>query len=353
MKRTSRALALALTLSLCLNVFSSCAGGKDAVRYKDFGLIDAIFRYQCCLDKTSYLYEANGTTSDRTSASQLQDNAAIWAMEDAKGVSVAETLKQGVLNRLEWMLYLEQYAKDRGYTLTDEDRAEVKNDFNELVKNFETKSAFNKAMKNYGINYDQMYEYYLHQALASIGNYLLFGEGGAMEISESAAKAYYEKNYITVGVIYINNQNKTYPNGKTVYLPDGEKAEKTALAENLYQRLQNGEDFAALYREYSDRQDANGDTYTFTHGEFGVDAVEEKAFALSVGTFAKVETDAGVFLLARRGLNNAYFEQEKKTVTTALEEAKKAELLEAAAADFILDEAFIDSLSVAELNFVK
>ena len=351
MKNVLRSLSLLLSLLLLTSALASCGGKDDAVRYGDFGISRAIFQYQCCIDKTSYLYEAYGTTSERTSSSQLQDLPAIWAMEDAEGNTVADTLKKGVLERLEWMLYLEQYAKDRGYTLNEDDKAKVKNDLNKLVQNFETKSEFNKTMKNYGINYDKLYDYYLHQAQASLGNYLLFGEGGAMEISEDAARSYFEKNYITAGVIYINNVNKTYANGKTVYLPEGEKQEKTALAEDLYQRLLDGEDFAALYRQYSDRQDANGDTYTFTHGEFGVDEAEEAAFALSVGKVAKVETDKGVFLIIRRGLNNAYFENEKETITTALEESKKAEIM--AGLTFRVDQDYVDSLSVADLVYVR
>ena len=345
-----RLISLLLALALCLPL-ASCGKSGDVVRYKDYAVSRAIFSYQCAMDKTSYLYEAYHTTSDKTPASQLQDNPAIWSMEDKDGVSVAATLKQGVVDSLKWMLYLEQAAKDRGKTLNEEQRASVKNSLNEMVKNFETKSGFNEAMKPYGINYDQMYEYYLHQGLASIGEHLLFGEGGEMEITDAAAKTYFEKNYITVGCIFINDQNKTYPNGKTVYLPESEKAEKRALAEELYQRLLAGEDFAALYRQYSDRQWDNGDTYTFTKGGFGNDKAEEAAFALSTGSVTKVDTDAGIFLLIRRGLNNSHFDTIKDTITTTLKNQKKDALMKDLV--FTVDQAFVDSLDIAEMAFVR
>ena len=210
-------------------------------------------------------------------------------------------------------------------------------------------------MQNYGINYDEMYVYYLHQGLASIGNYMLFGEGGTMEITDEAARSFYNKNYVTVGCIFINNQNKSYPNGKTVYLPEAEKQAKTALAHEVYQRLQDGEDFAELYRTYSDKKtaDTEGETYTFTRGGFGNTEVEEAAFALTPGTVKMVETDQGIFILQRRGLNNKYFETEKDSITTTLEEQKKAELLAAEEKHFSVNETYIEELSVADLVFVR
>ena len=126
MKRSFiRILSLLMIPALLAGLVSCGAKGDVALKYRDFEISTAIFQYLCCMDKTSFLYEANRTTSEKTSASQLTDVPAIWAMVDDNGKSVGDTLKDGVLDKLRWMLYLEQYATDQCYTLTDEDKASI------------------------------------------------------------------------------------------------------------------------------------------------------------------------------------------------------------------------------------
>ncbi|MBQ3865669.1 MAG: peptidylprolyl isomerase [Clostridia bacterium] len=359
MKKLSlRFLSLVLALVLGALSLTSCAGGGAAVKYRDLEVSTAIFQYLCCLDKTGYLYEANRTTAEKTQASQLTDVPAIWAMVDDDGKTVADNLKDGVVKKLEWMLYLEQVALDKKQSLSDEDKARIKNSLNELVKKFETKTEFNKVMKNYGINYDQMYDYYLHQGLAYIGNELLFGEGGSMEISESTAKAFFQKSYVTVECVYINTKNVKHGNGKTVYMSDSEKKLRYDAIDAYQARLDEGADFQALNQEYAASEDPACKYFqisnlTFARGGTGDPEVEEAAFALSVGEMKRLETDKGVFFLQRRGLNNAYFDNEMETITQFLEDTKRDELLAAAGKDFVLNETYIDSISVADLTFVR
>ena len=354
-KTTIRFLALALALCLLLPALSSCGSGGAAVRYKDFSLSKAIFQYQCSMDKTTYLYEANNTTREKTPTSQLQDVPAIWAMEDADGTSVADTLKNEAVAKMKWLLYLEQYAKDHGGTLTAEQKSSVQNSLNEFIKkNFKTKDEFNKAMKPYGITYNDMLEYNYHQGLASLGSDLLFGEKGEKAITDASLKAYFEKNYLTCSFVYINDQTKTLPNNKTVHLSDSEKTEKRALADSLYERALAGEDVGELYRTYSDRKTGEeGVTYTFARGTLGNEEAEAALADLNVGAITKVTTTHGIFILQRRSLNEAWFTQEKETIREALEEEKKQEILTGDDAAFQVDQSFVDGIDIATLPFVR
>ena len=358
MKRMKKTLALILVLCTLLACLSSCtrASEKDAVRYGDYAVSRAIFEYLCCLEKTNYLYEAYGVTSDQITSSELQDNPQIWIAQSADGVTVGDALKMQVLEKVQLYLYLCQYAKDEGRELNEEQIKAVSADFAALVKrNFTDKKTFNKSMEPYGINYDQMLQYKLIESLAVLCEDLLFGEKGAMRISEDSAKKYFNANFMTLECIFINTKNKTFPNGKVVALPAEEKAEKEALADEVFAKLEAGEDFATLCGEHSDQvvtEDIAKNGYTFEKGSFFASEVEEKALELGKGTLGRVETENGVYLFRQKTLNASHFEESKDEIITLLENAKKASLVADAQGKFKLDDDFLESINVADLNHV-
>ncbi|MBR7165394.1 MAG: peptidylprolyl isomerase [Clostridia bacterium] len=353
--RFTKILSCLLALIMLSASLVSCTPASDeaVITYGDYKVSRAVFRYLCCTEKTSYLYEAYGITPNDLSSSQLQDNPQIWAAKDSEGTTVADTLKMQVLETLQTYLYFCQYAKDQGYELNREQEDMVKNEFASLIaSSFDDKKEFNANMKPYGINYDQMLEYNMIQALAYQGEELLFGENGPSRITKDAAKRYFKANYITVDCIFINTANKTYPNGKVVVLPQEEKDAKIALAQDLENRLGQGEDFTALCREYAD-QPMEADTpekgYTFEKGGFMNAEAEEKAFAMAEGELARVDVEGGTYLIRRRALDQDVFEDQSNAVIALLKSAKKTALIADAQKDFKLDEAFLDELDIATL----
>lgn len=352
MKNTKLIRLICLAIALML-VLSGCGmPQKKIVSYGKQSTSDAIFRYLCCIEKTNYLFEAYGLDSSTASASSLQDNAALWTMTAEDGTSVAENLKKGVMDRLKLMLYLAQYAVDQGYKMDANGKKTMENELNTMVSSFPDKKTFNQTVKTYGVNYDILYDYYMLRGLASVGNYMLFGEGGKLEVSEDSAKNYFNKNYITISCIFINNVNKTYPNGKTVYMPDSEKAEKTALAEEVYNKLLAGEDFSALYQRYSDSQ-SDSEKETFTKGGFRNAAAEEKAFALSEGETAKIDTDSGIYIIRRLPLDSSFYTEQSEAILTLLETQVQQKLLSDNESGFQMNETLYESVDVAALPFAK
>lgn len=354
--RFTKILSLMLALIMLCCAFASCTPASEVavITYGDYKVSRAIFQYLCCTEKTTYLYEAYNITPDDLSSSQLQDNPQIWAATDSSGTTVADTLKMQVLETLQTYLYFCQYAKDQGYELNREQENMVKDEFASLIaSSFDDKKEFNANMKVYGINYDQMLEYNMIQALAYQGEELLFGENGPSRITKDAAKRYFKGNYITVDCIFINTANKTFPNGKVVVLPQEEKDAKIALAQDLENKLRQGEDFAALCREYADQpmeEDTPEKGYTFEKGGFVNAEAEEKAFAMAEGEIARVDVEGGTYLLRRRALDQDVFEEQSDAVIALLKSAKKTALLADAQKDFKLDEAFLDELDVAALQ---
>lgn len=248
--------AFCLGLAILFTTLASgcSAGGKKAVSYKNEVVSTAIFQYLCSQKKTDYLYEAYGVDKSSVSSSQLQDNPTIWQAKSADGVSVGDTLKSEVLDEVKLFLYMSDYAKSQGYTLGVEEKKLIKSEFDKMVANYGDKKTFNREMKKYGTSYDQILEYNYFQTLAYQGLNLLFGEKGSQRISDENLQKYYKSNYATAQCIFINTKNKTYSNGKVVGMPEEEKKEKLALADDVFDKVQAGEDFAALALKYSDQK---------------------------------------------------------------------------------------------------
>lgn len=341
---------------LCTALLSGCAaGGKNAVSYRDEAINTAVFQYLCSQKKTDYLYEAYGVDKSAVSSSQLQDNPSIWQATSADGMSVADTLKSEVLDEAKLFLYMSDYAKSQGYTLGAEEKKLVKSEFDKVVSNYGDKKTFNREMKKYGVDYDQMLEYNYLQTLAYQGLNLLFGENGSQKISDENLEKYYKSNYATVGCIFINTKNKTYSNGKVVGMPEEEKKEKLALADDLFAKVQAGEDFAALALKYSDQaidEESAKKGYTFSKGGFVNAQAEEKVWELKTGEIVRVDTDGGVYILCRRPLNADAFEKVKENIRTELEEVKKFALVNKADKEFKINEDFLNELNIQEIPHV-
>ena len=351
-----RPVAAILSLVLLCCSFVGCAAKKDVVRYENLAVTSDIFNYLCSLKKTEYLYDAYQLSPSDVSSSQLQDNELIWATKDVDNVTVADHLKMAVLEEVQSLLYFAHIAVEQGYTLNSEQIKILENGFKKnIVSQFETKKEFNDYMKNYGITYDGMLEYYKLQTLAEQGTELLFGEAGTAKVSDEAAKAHFNKSYITMSAIFINTKNKTYPNGKVVLLPESEKAEKLRLVEETASRLAAGEDFAALCEEVSDAKVSRDEAEkgaTILKGSHSVSIVNDKLVEMKTGEYTRVDVDDGVYFIKRLSLDNSYFESEKEALVEEVEALKRADMIAQKFEQFVIDEAFVEAIDVAKMAFV-
>ncbi len=348
----SAVLALVLIMSAML---TSCAGGSSAVTYEKEKVSCAMFQYLCSMKKTDYLYEAYGVDSSSVSSSQLQDNAAIWEAKAEDGTTVADNLKSEVLDEVKLFLYMSHYAKEQGYVLGSQEKKLVQNEFDKVVENYSSKKEFNRAMKQYGVSYDTVLEYNYLQTLAYQGLELLFGESGSARITDSAVEKYYKANFATAACIFINTKNKTYSNGKVVGLPEEERNEKIRLAGEIFDRAKAGEDFAALAMEYSDQKVTEEDAkngYTFEKGGFVSSAAEKAVFEMKAGEIRSVETEGGVYILLRKGLEEKMDDGTKAEIRSHLEDVKKYALVAEVEGKYKLNTDFLNELDIASIPHV-
>ena len=354
-KTIFRALSLALACVLLSLAFTSCGGvdTKKAVSYEDYSLSRAQFQYLCCLKKTEDLYELYQLSPESTSSRALQDNAAFWTAADETGKTLGETLKEEVLQDVKELLYLEQVAKNADLTLTDAEKQEIRAQFDKLLTSYRDKDELNETMAQYGVDYDELLSYTYHQNLAHQGRTLLFGNGGSARVSDAAVQKRYEESYYAVQYLYLNHKNKTYPNGKTVVLPESESKAVQEKAEELLLRLTAGEDFLTLCAAYSESTDTAAATgLVLEKGAFG-DAAAEQAFLSSDGKqIEKVVTDQGIYLFRRTSLPASPAAEQQSALRSALEDEKLRERIRSVEDDFSVAESFLSSLDIATLPHV-
>ena len=134
-----------------------------------------------------------------------------------------------------------------------------------------SRPELNSLLGKIGMNINTLRRVFEYEAKAMIVADRLFGEGGKYAVTDEEREEYYQQNYHRVKHILINNSFKyvTDENGEPVMntgryeredLTDEEKAEKLALAQQLFERVQNGGNFEELIETYN--EDDGMSTYT-------------------------------------------------------------------------------------------
>jgi foldase protein PrsA len=169
------------------------------------------------------------------------------------------------------------------------------------------------------------------------------GVADSAVITDEELQAEYEANQalyeqVTVRHVLILTENMT----------DEQKADAKKRADDVFARLQAGEDIGALATELSEdpgSKDTNGE-YTFPRGQM-VAPFEDWAFAAKVGDQGIVETDYGYHVMEL--MAEANFEAAKPLVEESLRQQKTqtafAELPELVESpDWVVDTAKLDAL---------
>ena len=149
-------------------------------------------------------------------------------------------------------------------------------------------------------------------------------------LTDKEMKDYYE-NYI-VGDISAKHILISYEEDETLTDEENEakKEEAKKKAEEIIEKLKNGEDFSELAKEYSDDEgtkENGGDLGYFNTGDM-VEAFETAAYALDVNEYTTepVETEYGYHIIMKIGQKDKpTYEKSKDTIKEKLVEQKKDE----------------------------
>jgi len=215
----------------------------------------------------------------------------IWN-QDYEGKKFLDVVKENVLDSLIAQKLLLQEALKNNITVSDK----------EIEEEYQREKEFNKDItkedvKNY-LLINKLFEEYTKD----------------VKITEEELKKYYEDNkdqFETVKASHI--------------LVSDEK-----IAQDIYNRLMKGEDFATLAKEYSidtATKDQGGDLGEFARGVM-VPEFEQVAFSLKKGQISKpVKTDYGYHIIKSEGATLKSFDEVKGDIEAYLLNDKKNQVI--------------------------
>lgn len=224
---------------------------------------------------------------------------------DNAGVTLEDTLKSQVIEKLASVKIMNLLAQEKGVSLDDENMANVKNAASAYF------STLSEEEKDYlGVDYEKIENMYEELALSQkCYNYLIADINP--EISDDEART------ITVQQIFI----KTYytdENGEKQPISDLSYAEAKEKINEAYNLILEGTDFDSVANEYSDSETV---TYSFGKGIEDTE-FEDVAFSLSKGELSDiVETDYGFYII--KCLTTFNKEETDKNKVKIVEERRK------------------------------
>lgn len=212
---------------------------------------------------------------------------------------------------------IDEYILDKEYKTTDE----MKKNAEATVKSYKSSygDSYKTFLSNYGISDDSELKNILIQQSKQekvVEAYI------KKNITDSEMKSYYDNNIkgdIKASHILISvDENATDE--------DKEKAKKKA--EEIIEKLKNGEDFAKLAKKYSNDDESKkdgGNLGYFNTGDM-VEAFEKAAYKLSVDEYTTepVETTYGYHIIKKTGeKEKPSFEKSKSTIIEKIVDDKK------------------------------
>ncbi len=212
---------------------------------------------------------------------------------------------------------IDEYILDKEYKTTDE----MKKTAEATVKSYKSSygDSYKTFLSNYGISDDnELKEILIQQTKQEkvVEAYI------KKNITDSEMKSYYDSNIkgdIKASHILISVDEDASDEDK-------EKAKKKA--EEIIEKLKNGEDFAKLAKKYSDDDESKkdgGNLGYFNTGDM-VEAFEEAAYNLSVDEYTTepVETTYGYHIIKKTGeKDKPSFEKSKSTIIEKIVDDKK------------------------------
>lgn len=237
------------------------------------------------------------TTESEAGVSNAQEVRELWETlvegEDPKTI----VMNQALENAKEFKVQLIRADQDK-FRLSDKERKEILNYLNTSLQNSENVQYVRNDL---GLTLAQFRDMMLKSELVNRYAYdYMQRNRDAVAVTDDEVLAYYQENRDTIDEVTVSHLFlSTEQEGMT----DAQKQEKRQLAENLHQRIEQGENMAALIRDYSEdgsTKESEG-LYTFTYIE--LDALEyteafgDWAFSAEIGDLELIESPYGFHIV--------------------------------------------------------
>ena len=306
---------LALTAAVLTLAMTGCGAGETAMSFRGADITENEYRFYLATYKANF----------RSMYTDFKDTASFYtSVLTDDGMTAGEYLNDAVRHNVQMTLICDGLFEDYGLKL---DKS-VTSAIDEYIADFITeyaggsKTSFNQALSQYGVNANMLREIYLRDEKAAAVFSYLFGAGGEMELDDNDRSEYLTENYVRVRHIYVNDKytyaydEDGYPvydtNGthKMIGLSAEEEAAKDELIGAIDEALADGGDFHEVYAAMSeDQYYRNG--YYLTRSTSGFIAeVVDAAFSLDVGEYVKVESDYGTHYVMRMEMDESPWDED-------------------------------------------
>ncbi len=313
MKRFYRYAAFLLAVLLLLPL-AGCTAYPTALSFGETEFSTNMYRFWLSSYKGQFLRTyADMKDTDAFYDSILTDN------------TTAEAFLNGVvLENVTRNLICAELFRQYGLTLPEETTDAIDAYIEELTKEYAggSRRSLNSLLAEYGANGEILRDVFIVEEKVTALFQYLYGEGGPQALTEADLAAYYQKEYVRIRHIYVN-ESYVYElaedgsflvdssgNIVTRALTAEELAEKEKKIAAIDEALANRTAFDTVYKEYSEDQLYENGYYLTRETDF-IDEVVTAAFTLAEGSHTKVESEFGTHYLYRLSLDAGAYTNEK------------------------------------------
>lgn len=290
--------------------------GDNVLDEYDYMYLASLVKDKIVYNNQYYIYQTTG---------QVLDEKSILAMQvDDSGKTVADSIKESILEMAQQMVIIEKMCVDAGVTITDSEALEkIKSNMADLEYAYGGADLFDVALVRMGFTRKAIERYNRFVYLYELYSDYRYGKNGVAPIAESVVKDYFVNNYYryeTAAFPFVDSEGNTPEFNASeeeikayfdenyvkichiLYKTAGVSEEKAAEAEKkakaALEAVSSGE------KQHADLQDENDDgnyRYVFTKGTM-VEEFEKAAFEMEPGEVRLVKTENGYHLMLKEEL---------------------------------------------------
>jgi len=343
-----------LTAAIILLVpLASCSGRVDSV--KSFEQLNSekaakadsnvMFRTVMTVDGFNvtygmYRYYLSQMKYNLRQLDSMRTDEQFWRLPYAE---TGLTMKQYAINQardaaIQYVIIQRQYA-ELGLVPTDDFQSSRANLIDNYKLMYVTDEELSAALDADGMFIEEISDIQLIAFMFAQIMDALFADGGAEYISDDAVKKEYDDNYVRVKHIQLNTFTYDTETGAVTLFDDAQKAAVFQRAEDIFNRVKNGEDFDAVYLSENDDPSSSAyiDGFVIKRDDEKLEGTPlfddnfmEAAFEMDVDDVVLIETMYGYDIVKKYDINvpSIIFENKKEDIRTLMTERRQDALIE-------------------------
>ncbi|MBR4949166.1 MAG: peptidylprolyl isomerase [Clostridia bacterium] len=303
-----RIIALTMTLIMALSVLAGCssmtAGRIDPIKNNIAEVSGEIIpsdTYQYYLSNNLINYAANILQYYGQNANMTDTLKQILSQAGEDGSTIADSIKKSLMEQVKYEYAVNALCESYNLKLDATDEKTISDNIEASIKQYGSEENFSDLLDVFMIDIDG-YKNIMANSIRYQKLVLhLFGENGIeAKIPAQEVKDHYAKNNSLVKHILIDTQASTMKlaTGETT---DEYIAKKKALAEDIYKKVTNGEDYDALLKKYGEDPGMTSSPkgYVVNASSNYVKEFQEAALNMKVGEYRLVKSDYGYHVMYR------------------------------------------------------